>query len=69
MAWADAVALDRTIRGGHRGGVNNTKLRALSTYLHRSGRPLDQVDWSTPAEHGQLNLFFEIDGQSRVCGR
>jgi hypothetical protein len=65
--WADAVAFDPTIRRSHQGGVNNTKLRALGTYPHRRGRPLDQVDRPTPAEHGQLNLF-ETDGQSGVCG-
>jgi hypothetical protein len=67
VEWAAAVAFDRAIRSGHPGGVNNAKLRALGAYLHRSCRPLDQVDRSTPAEHGQLTLF-EIDCQSGVCG-
>jgi hypothetical protein len=68
VEWADAVAFNRTIRRGHQGGVNNTKLHALGASLYRSGRPLEEVDRPTPAEHGQLNLF-EIDSQSRVCGR
>jgi hypothetical protein len=69
VEWADAVAFDRPIRGGHRGGVNNAELRALGAYPHPSDRPLDEVDRSTPAEHGQLDLFFEIDCQRGVCGR
>ena len=67
MEWADAVAFDRAIRSGHHGGINNAELRTLGAYLHRSCRPLDEVDLSTPEEHGQLNLF-EIDCQSGVCG-
>jgi hypothetical protein len=66
--WADAVAFDRTIRGGHQGGVNNAKLRVLGASLYRSGRPLGEVDRSTPQEHGQLNLF-EIDCRGGVGGR
>ena len=67
MEWADAVAFDRTICGGHQGGINNTKRHALGAHLHRSHRPLDQVDRSTPAEHGQPTLF-KIDCQGGVCG-
>lgn len=57
--WADAVAFDaaiRTPRAGFSGPV----------YLHRSLRPLAEVDLRTPQEHGQLDLFGEeCEG---VCG-
>ncbi len=49
-AWLDAVAVDRTIRTGLRG------IRG-EVYLHRSGVPLDEVDLSTAADHGQLDLW------------
>lgn len=49
--WADAVDFDARVRQlkGVRGLV----------FLHRSGKPLDQVDLSTPQDHGQLDLFGE----------
>jgi hypothetical protein len=65
--WADAVAFDHAIRSGHQGGVHNAELCALGAYLHRSCRPLDEVDLSTPEDRGQLNLL-EIDCQSGGCG-
>jgi hypothetical protein len=58
-AWADAVGVDQAIRAGLRG------IRG-EVYLHRSAVPLDQVDLSTAAEHGQLDLFGnECEG---MCG-
>lgn len=58
-AWADAVQFDRLIRNGVRG----TK---WPCYLHQSLKPLDEVDLSTPEEHGQLSLFGnECEG---MCG-
>lgn len=58
-AWADAVGVDQAIRTGLRG------IRG-AVYLHRSAVPLDQVDLSTAAEHGQLDLFGnECEG---LCG-
>lgn len=55
--WQDAVEFDRAIRvsGGMRG----------ETYLHRQCVPLDQVDLSTPSDHGQMSLLDECSG---VCG-
>ncbi len=50
--WQDALTVDQLIRGGVRG----TKERL---YLHRSLRPLDEVDLSTEQEHGQLELWGE----------
>lgn len=48
--WADAVQVDDMIRGGVRGTPERL-------YLHRSLRPLVEVDLSTPQEHGQLDLW------------
>lgn len=59
-SWADAIAVDKVIRqdmaGVHKGQV----------FVHRSLKPLDEVDLSTPEERGQLNLFLnECEG---MCG-
>jgi hypothetical protein len=58
-AWADAVSVDRAIR---------TSFRAIrgEVYLHRSAVPLEQVDLSTAADRGQLDLWLnECEG---MCG-
>ncbi len=58
-AWSDAVEVDRAIRTGLRG------IRG-EVFLHRSGVPLDEVDLSTAADHGQLDLWpNECEG---MCG-
>ncbi|WP_454858528.1 hypothetical protein [Rhizobium binxianense] len=58
-AWADVVAVDRSIRSGLRG------IRG-QVYLHRSAVPLDEADLSTSADHGQLDLWpNECEG---MCG-
>lgn len=57
-AWADAIEVDRAIR-------HQPKMKALQ-YMHRSLKPLDEVDLSTAEERGQLNLFInECEG---MCG-
>ena len=59
QAWADAIEVDHAIRTGLRG------IRG-EVYLHRSAIPLDEVDFSTAADHGQLDLFGnECEG---ICG-
>jgi hypothetical protein len=59
--WADAVAIDRIIRdGGSARGIVSQQ------FMHRSAKPLDQVDLSTWAERGQPDLFQnECEG---MCG-
>lgn len=49
--WQDAVEFDAAIRkaGGMRG----------DTYLHRSCKPLPEVDLDTPESAGQLGLWGE----------
>ena len=54
--WADAILVDRAIR---------TQRRSVQ-YMHRSLKPLDEADLSTPAEWGQGDLFLnECEG---MCG-
>jgi hypothetical protein len=61
-AWAAAVAYDEGLRAGQFPAKGLESPR----FLHYSGRPLAQVDLSTPAEHGQLDLFgAECQG---MCG-
>lgn len=56
--FQDAVEVDRAIR-------HQPKIRSQQ-FMHRSLRPLEEVDLSTPEERGQLNLFLnECDG---MCG-
>lgn len=55
--WQTALQVDRKLRGGVRG--NSRPL-----YLHRTLRPLDEVDLSTPQERGQLELW---EGHAEEC--
>lgn len=60
-SWADAVAIDRLIRPG----LPQEK-RPQLLFVHYSARPLEEVDFSTLEDHGQLNLFNnECEG---MCG-
>lgn len=57
--WADAVKVDAMIRKGF--GSTRSDL-----YLHRSLKPLDEVDLSSAEDRGQINLFNnECEG---MCG-
>lgn len=55
--WRDACEVDAAIR----------HTRRLTQFMHRSLKPLDEVDLSTPAERGQIEFGFlqECDG---MCG-
>jgi len=58
-AWADAVMLDEIIREPVRG------MRGRQ-YMHRSCVPLSEIDLSTAADHGQVDMFNnECEG---MCG-
>jgi hypothetical protein len=60
--FADAVEVDARLRDPAR-GIARTK---GALFLHRSCKPLDQVDLSTAEDRGQLNLFNnECEG---MCG-
>jgi hypothetical protein len=60
-AFADAVAFDREIRGAAAGTV----LRS-TPFLHASRKPLDQVDFRSDVEKGQMT--FWQDECSGMCG-
>lgn len=53
-----AVELDKLIRNGTRGVKQKL-------YLHKSMKPLDQVDFRNEADMGQLNFLDECEG---MCG-
>lgn len=55
--WKEAVDFDKSIRSV--GGLT------ADTYVHRSCKPLDMVDLSTPEERGQQNWLNECEG---MCG-
>lgn len=57
-AWADALEVDAAIR--------NQPGAAGKQFMHRSCVPLEQVDLTTAADHGQIDLFNnECEG---MCG-
>lgn len=60
ISWNDAVEVDKAIRDGGR-------KKDRQQFMHRSLKPLDQVDLSTSAERGQVEFGFiqECDG---MCG-
>ena len=51
-SFADAVAFDKAIR-------QTTRNKDLTRYLHRSCKPLDEVDFRNLEDMGQLNFFNE----------
>lgn len=56
--WADVLAMDAAIR-------HQPKMLA-EQFMHRSLKPLGEVDLSTAEDHGQLNMFEnECEG---MCG-
>lgn len=58
--WADAVAIDKAIRDQSHRGIRGQQ------YMHRSLKPLDEVDLRTASELGQDDLFGnECEG---MCG-
>ena len=62
-AWNQAVMVDRHIRTN---AASVTRGMKASLYLHRSMKPLEDVDLTTPEERGQINLFEnECEG---ICG-
>lgn len=57
--WAQVLEVDAMIRNGVRG----TKEKL---YLHRSLKPLDEIDFRNAADHGQVDMFGnECEG---MCG-
>jgi hypothetical protein len=61
-SWNDAVAVDHALRESGPSG----KMR-YEEFMHRSLKPISEVDLSTPSERGQIEFGFlqECDG---MCG-
>jgi hypothetical protein len=57
-AFADAVKMDRAIRNGF---VSSKE----KLFVHRSRQPLEEVDFSNAADHGQMDFVNECEG---MCG-
>jgi len=57
-AWDEAVRVDRLIRPG-------IEKSTTDFYLHQSGLPLDEVDFSNDFDRGQLSFLDECEG---LCG-
>lgn len=62
-AFAEAVEIDRIIRQGIPGPKRPP---GDGWFVHPSRVPLDEVDFSTPAERGQADLF--LDECEGMCG-
>lgn len=62
VAWADAIEVDERLRSQPRGAY---RLKG-ELFLHRTCKPLAEVDLSTAEDRGQLNMFLnECEG---MCG-
>ena len=57
--WDEAVRIDKLIRGGISGTT------ASELFLHQSGKPLEDIDFSNDIDRGQLSFLDECDG---YCG-
>lgn len=55
--WQNVIRFDKEIR--KKNNLNGTP------FLHKSGKPLDEIDFITPESQGQLSFLDECEG---VCG-
>jgi hypothetical protein len=55
LEWQETIEADKQIR----------LASGKPQFMHRSLKPLDEVDLSTPEDHGQLNFLSECEG---MCG-
>ena len=63
VSFADAVEFDHKIRST---GAGLAVYKEAKQYLHRSCKPLDEVDFRNLEDKGQLNMFNnECEG---MCG-
>jgi hypothetical protein len=63
--WAEVVALDKQLRTGFVG----TNKDENNYYLHRSGKPLDEVDFEREKNKEQLDFEFGMDNECEgMCG-
>lgn len=65
-AWKEAIEVDAAIRNGVKNRTNGKPLATSQWFIHRSLRPLSEVDLSTDIDRGQGELFGnECEG---MCG-
>jgi len=57
--WTEAVRVDALIRSGVRGTTD-------PLYVHKTLKPLDEVDLSTDEDRGQMTFLGECDGMCNV---
>jgi len=63
--WQRLVDFDHEMRRRQQGTINGAKITG-TLYVHRDCKPIDEVDLSTAADHGQGDLFGnECEG---MCG-
>ena len=62
--FAKAVEFDKTIREVY---TESEKAMRMRVYLHRKCKPLDQLDFDSPEDKGQLNFDFKAECEG-MCG-
>ena len=60
VSWSDAIEVDRAIR-------NSVRKMRHEQFMHRSLKPLDQVDLSTAVDRGQFEFGF-VQECDAMCG-
>jgi hypothetical protein len=67
--WEEAQAFERMVQAhaGGSGRLAQVELRG-TPYLHRQRVPLEQVDLTTPEDHGQLSLLGAAGGGADALG-
>ena len=63
VSWSDLVDFDHSLRSGER-NVFGMKFPA---YVHKSMKPIDEVDFSTATDNGQLDMFSAEECEG-MCG-
>ena len=63
VSWADLVDFDQSLRSGDR-NVFGMKFPA---YVHKSMKPIDEVDFSIETDNGQLDMFSAEECEG-MCG-
>jgi hypothetical protein len=63
--WTKLVAFDHAMRDAQKQTINGARITG-TLFVHRSCKPIDQVDLSTEEDNGQISLFGnECEG---MCG-
>lgn len=59
-----AIQFDKDMRQTYR---DNEKTLRMSVYVHRSCKPLDEINFDSPEDKGQLNFDFQSECEG-MCG-